>query len=61
MTGIRSNREKNREFSDFEAISQINGPTSPIISGLSALIPYTSEQGNSAREQGISRDNQGIP
>src|SRR6188768_2026667 len=48
-----ANREKNREFCNFEAPSRIRRPASPMISGAFLQIPYSAEQGNFAKEQGI--------
>ena len=50
-----ANREKNREYCNFGATSRNKRPRCPMISRLSARIPYAKEQGISGARTGIFR------
>jgi hypothetical protein len=59
-TKFPANREKNREFCDFNAVLRLGGSIGSMISDLSSQIPYTSEQGICCKEQGNIWEDQGI-
>ena len=54
-----ANREKNRDYFDFGAVSRSDAPVKPMISRPWSQIPCSSEQGIFEQEQGIYGGDQG--